>query len=305
MKLRGQGYRCTGAAAALLCALSAVTCTVGTAKEVTTGLAALNAVCRSAIDRRDFDEALRLCKRVSLDASKLAPGSPEHIASVVNIGDIKNLVENYVDAEAYYASALMLVERADGNDSAAAAELLATLVEMKIKRGKFLDAEVVMHRLLAMREKAAGPQDAGVAIVRARYADLLSQSRQFAEAELAYGHAIGVLEHSGAEAAGAYELAVRHLAEMYERRSQYNQAEVQYQRLLNIVERRASGDGTLATTLDRLAHVCEEQNKWSQAIALYQREMSTLSAANASPEIAQTIQIKLTELSSMSLQSAP
>ncbi|HEY0342772.1 MAG TPA: tetratricopeptide repeat protein, partial [Steroidobacteraceae bacterium] len=260
---------------------------------------------RAAIDRRDFDEALRLCKRVSFDASKLAPGSPEHIASVINIGDIKDLVENYVDAEAYYASALVLVERADGKDSAAAAQLLTTLVEMKVKRGKFLDAEVVMQRLLALREKAAGPQDTGVAIVRTRYADLLSQSRQFAEAELAYGHAIGVLEHGGAEAADAYALAVRHLAEMYERRSQYNQAEVQYQRLLNIVERRATGDGTLATTLDRLAHVCEEQNKWSQAAALYQREISTLSATDASPEVAHAIQAKLTELSSASRQSAP
>jgi tetratricopeptide (TPR) repeat protein len=141
------------------------------------------------------------------------------------------------------------------------------MIEIKAKRGKFLDAEVLMQRLLATLERTAGAEDAAVAVARTRYADLLSQSRQFPEAEEAYGRAIGVLEHAGTGSADAYARAVRHLAEMYERRAQYSQAEVQYRRLLDIVERRALGAEALATTLDRLANVCEQQNKWSDCAA--------------------------------------
>jgi len=285
MRRGGPGHRRAGAAAALLCGLTAVACPAAFSAQVAAGLAALNRVCRSVIDRRDFEEALRLCKRVSFDASKLAPGSQEHIASLINIGDIKSLVDNYVDADAYYASALLLAERKEGKDSAQAAELLTTLVETKVKRGKFLDAEALMRRLLAIREKAAGAQDTA--------------------AELAYGRAIGVLERGGAETADAYALAVQHLAEMYERRSQYHQAEMQYRRLLNIVERRTPAGGLLATTLDRLARVCEEQNAWPEATAFYQRELNTLSAANAPPQAMQTLQAKLAELRSAPPQPTP
>ena len=305
MRRGGPGHRRAGAAAALLCGLTAVACPAAFSAQVAAGLAALNRVCRSVIDRRDFEEALRLCKRVSFDASKLAPGSQEHIASLINIGDIKSLVDNYVDADAYYASALLLAERKEGKDSAQAAELLTTLVETKVKRGKFLDAEALMRRLLAIRENAAGAQDTAVAIVRTRLADLLSQSREYPEAELAYGRAIGVLERGGAETADAYALAVQHLAEMYERRSQYHQAEMQYRRLLNIVERRTPAGGLLATTLDRLARVCEEQNAWPEATAFYQRELNTLSAANAPPQAMQTLQAKLAELRSAPPQPTP
>jgi tetratricopeptide (TPR) repeat protein len=288
----------------LLCGTSALAWSAAPADQVTAGLEALNAVCRSNIDSHNFDAALRLCKRVSFDASKLAPGSQAHIASLINLGDIKSLVENYIDADAYYASALALVERVEGKDSPQAAQLLTMMVEIKTKRGKFLDAEVLMQRLLATLERTAGAEDAAVAVARTRYADLLSQSRQFPEAELAYSRAIGVLEHAGAAWTDPYALAVRHLAEMYERRSQYIQAEVQYRRLLDIVERRALGAETLATTLDRLANVCEEQDKWSEAAKLYRREMSTLSAS-AAPEIMGRIQTKLSELDSVERRPIP
>jgi len=80
-------------AALLLCTLPALVCSAPPPDQVATSLAALNAVCRSAIDSHNFDTALRLCKRVSFDASKLAPGSQAHITSLINIGDIKSLTD--------------------------------------------------------------------------------------------------------------------------------------------------------------------------------------------------------------------
>jgi tetratricopeptide (TPR) repeat protein len=291
--------------ASLLGGLSILASSAALCDPVTTQLAALNAVCRSAIDSRDFDNALRLCKRVSFDASKLAPGSQEHIASIVNLGDIKSFVENYVDADAYYASALALVESAASKDSPQAADLLTIMVETKVKRGKFLDAEILLQRLLAMRERATGPQDPQVAIVRTRYADLLSQSHQFPEAELAYGRAIGVLERAGTESTEAYALAVQHLAEMYERRSQYIQAQVQYRRLLDIVERGSLGAEARAMTLDRLAHICEERKEWPEAAGLYRNEMSVLGSTGAAAQTIDRVQAKLAELESAQRPPTP
>ena len=229
------------------------------ANEVTHGLRALNGVCRSAIARGDYDEALRVCKRIGFDVATMAPASQEYVESLVNLGDIKAFVENYVDADSYYAAALQLVDRTDGQDSERVAQLLTRLVEFKVKRGKYLDAEVLAKRLLSIREEAAGADDAGVAVARARYADLLAVGRQFPQAEAAYGEAIAVLERGGAQTAPAFALAVQHFAEMYARRAQYKQAEVQYQRLRDIVELRALGDTLLATALQGLAYARERQ----------------------------------------------
>jgi poly(beta-D-mannuronate) lyase len=227
--------------------------------EITRGLKSLNAVCRTEIDRGDYGEALRVCKRIGLDAEKMAPGSDEHVAGLVNMGDIKALVGNYVDADSFYGAALALVDRTGVRDGNQAAQLLTKLVEFKVKRGKYLDAELMARRLLSIREKAAGAQDAGVAVVRVRYADLLAASRQFPQAEAAYAQAIAVLERGGVQTAPAHALAVQRLAEMYARRAQYKQAEAQYQRLLELVELRALGDALLATARQGLAYAREQQ----------------------------------------------
>jgi tetratricopeptide (TPR) repeat protein len=264
------------------------------AHDIRSGLSALNQLCRSTIDRADYDEAQRVCKRINFDAEKMAPGSPEHIASVLNMGDIKARVENFVDADAYYASALQLVERAEGPQSEAAARILSSLIEFKVRRGKYLDAVVLAKRMLAIREKVPGPPDLNVAITRARYADLLSQSHQFPEAEAQYKRAIAVLETAGTPE--VYARSVQRFGEMYERRAQFKQAEQQYRRLVSIVEGSALGYRLLAGAYDRLAYVCEQQDKVSEAAAFYRKAMATLQGTSAPPEVVARIQAQLAAL---------
>ena len=141
-----------------------------------------------------------------------------------------------------------------------AAALLATLVETKVRRGKFLDAELLMKRLLTTREATAGAQDPEVALLRIRYADLLTERHQFPEAELAYSAAVAVLADGGAATVTAYAMGVQHLAELYERRAQYQQAERQYRLLLQLVERNWPGSARLADTQDRLGYVRDQQD---------------------------------------------
>lgn len=248
--------------------------------DVATGLAAFNQLCRRTIDTGDYNEAARICKRVNFNAAKLAPASVEHVASIANMGDIKALEANFVDADALYANALRLVDDHGGADSAAAAALLERLVEFKVKRGKYLDAQVLAKRVLSMREKVAGVDDVGVAVVRVRYADMLAESHQFQEAEAAYRQAISVLARGAPGRAVDHARAIQHLAELYERRGQYQKAEVQYLRLAEMVDIEGLGAAQRASALQRLAYVCHEQDRQSEAAACTQRAADLVSATD-------------------------
>jgi tetratricopeptide (TPR) repeat protein len=295
------------ATAKITLAMLALQCAASPARagDVSSGLAALNRLCRSAIAHADNDEALRVCHRVGNDLARLAPGSTEQIASLVNIGDIKTKVENFVDADAYYSAALKLTEKADGPQSAGVAALLATLVETKVTRGKFLDAEALMKRLLATREAAAGADDPEVALVRLRHADMLAESHQFPEAELAYTAAVAVLAAGGAATVTGYADGLQHLAELYERRAQYQQAERQYRLLLHQVEQSWPASARLPDTLARLAYVCDQQDKRSEAEALYRRALAVAQAPGATTEIAARIQTRLAERTAIPLAPTP
>jgi tetratricopeptide (TPR) repeat protein len=271
-------------------------------RDVASGLDALNRLCRETIERRDYDEAQRVCKRISFDAEKMAPGSQAHITSLLNMGDIKARVENFVDADAYYTAALRVAERTLGAGSPAAAEILTALVEFKVRRGKYLDAAELAKRSLAIRERNVGPSDVGLAIVRARYADLLSQSHQFLQAEAVYRRALAVLEQSGAQHAEAFARTVQHLGEMYERRALYQQAEQQYRRLVAIAERNGLDFRLLAGAFDRLAYVCEQQDKVAEAAMFYRRAMTTLSGTPTQPEIVARLQSQLAALEATQVQ---
>ena len=328
--LRAASRRLSLCCAPIAVALIALASQPASAHDVAGGLEALNQLCRATIEKRDYDEAQRICKRISFDTEKMAPGSQAHVDSLRNMGDIKARVENFVDADAYYSTALRLVERAVGPDSEAAAEILAPLAEFKVKRGKYLDAAALAQRALAIREKAAAapndlreraaaprsavggqamaapskvvgqmtavPSDVNVAVLRARYADLLSQSHQFLEAEAVYNRALAVLAQSGAANAETYARTVQHLGEMYERRAQYWQAEQQYRRVVDIVERNSLSYRLLAGAYDRLAFVCEQQDRVADAALYYRRAVSTLSGTAAAPEVLARIQAQLTAL---------
>jgi poly(beta-D-mannuronate) lyase len=239
------------------------------------GIAALNGMCKERIGSEDYEGALRVCKRVRFDVEKIAPGSKEHIESLVNLGDIKILQEDYVDADAYYTAALTLLERAPAAEPAQVSALLQALVEIKVKRGQVTEAEPLMKRALEIQENANTPASK-VAVLRARYADLLAETRQFLEAEQAYKQAITVLERDGPGTREALALAFQRQGEMYERRAMVSHAESSYRRLLEVASLGSPGNASLVTALDRLAHLCEDQGRPVEARKLYQREMLAL-----------------------------
>jgi len=293
---------------AALLAFAVATATVAQAEEVASGLAALNSVCKARIKSGDYEDALRVCKRVRFDAEKMAPGSPQHIESLVNLGDIKMFDENYVDADAYYTSALEWVERATEPSKEPGATdvptLLATLVELKVKRGRLAEAEPLLKRALELQEKSNAPASK-VAVIQARYADLLADGRQFLEAEEAYKQAISVLERSGPSMAQGLMLALQGQGEMYERRAMLSHAEMSYRRLLELAVQGTPGNPQLITALDRLADICEQQGRPAEAKTLYQREMAALLAGPGVPmTAANRVRSKLADLDAANGTSA-
>ena len=259
-------------------------------------LDALNGLCRKAIKEQTAEEAQRVCKRVSLDAQNMAPGSSAHIDSLLNMGELKARGNNYVEADASYSSALTLIEASSGAQSEQAADVLMLLIEYRVRRGKYVDAAGLARRALAIRQRTAGANSIGAALTRARYAELLSQSHQFIEAETEYGTAISVLEHAGSSSAESFALTVQHLGEMYERRAQYPQAETQYRRVVHIIEQNGLNYRLRAAALDRVGYACEQQDKTSEAAAHYKRALSTLRGTPTPPEIITRIQARLAAL---------
>jgi tetratricopeptide (TPR) repeat protein len=265
--------------------------------QVSAGLATLNQQCRAYIDRGEYDEALRRCKSALANAEQLAPGSSEHIASLVSIGDLKRLELNYVDADLYYTSALKIVEAQQGNANAPDPNvLLDKIIAIKVKRGKFFEATQISNRLLQQQQKRAGANDAGVARLKARNADLLSQSRLFPEAEQSYLEALAVLETAGPALNAVYAQTVQHFAETYERQGKYLRAEGEYRKLLSVVQERKLGSDWEALALDRLGYMAEQQDQPTQALAFYQREMEILHASGAPAEVSQGLQSKVARL---------
>lgn len=262
-------------------------------------LTALNQLCRMSIAAGDYEEALRVCRRVSFDIAKLAPGSPEHVTSLVNIGDVKRLVANFVDADALYQDALKLVERGPGKDGPVAQALLAQIVEVKIKRGKFLDAEVLLRRALEQRKKISAPDDPVLTQLRLRHADLQSLSHQFPEAEKNYAAVIAILARGGQPMAELHRVALQHLAETLERQQKYQRAELGYLDLLSAIESAPpSPDARLSLpqVLGRIGFVVEQQGRQREAARYYARELTLLKTSGAAPDVIANLEARLSTL---------
>lgn len=250
----------------------------------------LNGLCRASIAAGDPEEALRLCRRVGFDIARLAPGSPAHIASLINVGDVKWAAGNYVDADSWYQDALGLIVRSQGADFAAALPLVERIVETRLRRGRYLEAEQTLRQALAMLPSTLPPGDLGRARLRLRHADLLSQSHQFIEAERSYQEVIAIFAAGGPATAAIHRSALRHYAESLEREQKFARAEPVYRELLARLpaeaesaapDAAASGEPALdkPAILDRIGYLLVQQGRFNEAQACYRRELQLLRQA--------------------------
>jgi len=272
----------------------------------------LNGLCRDSIAAADMEEALRICRRVSFDIARLAPGSQAHVDSLIRIGDVKWAAGNYVDADAWYREALTLI----GNDSAearaTALPLIQRIIETKLRRGSYLDAELLMQQALGLIPDSVPADDPGRTRLRLRHADLQSHSQQHSEADATYRDVIAIFAAAGPDAIGDHRQAVRRYAESLEREQKFARAEAEYRTLITLTPAGPApppligpdGDAEAVLgeieLLDRLAYTVLQQGRREEALGHYQRELLLMKAADAAPVDVASLEARLAALTSRS-----
>ena len=250
-------------------------------------VAALNQLCRNAMKGTDDEQALRICRRIRFDVGKLAPGSSTEVQSLVSLGEVQRGVGNQVDADSYYTEALAIVD--EGKNDALALELLQTLVEIKVSRGKFLEAALVMDRALKLQAEHAPEDEMARLELELKQADIQSQSHQYLVAEQHYAAGLQTLATLPTATKALTATAVQGLAETLERQQKFERAEHEYLRLIAIGEpaiaSRSSRPLYAAQLFDRLGFVTEQQGRTAESIAYYQQALTLLQNAEGASSL--------------------
>ncbi len=88
---------------------------------------------------------------------------PDVAADLVNLGNIQQELENYVQAEAYLRRALGIYESWYGKDHSEAARIMAALSRTLVLEGKLDEAAALINQALPILERVHGPMHAHVA----------------------------------------------------------------------------------------------------------------------------------------------
>lgn len=253
------------------------------ASAINSELDALNQLCRKATASGDYEDAAAVCRRARFDASKLAPGSSEHIASIVNEAELKVILNNHPDAVALYGYAVTLVERRKPG-TVEAAELLAHKAESQIYRGKNYEAEVILRRALQIREKVQGPEAFDTSVTRVRYGDVLGFLQQPFESHFAYVKSLVAFEKGGIAAREQYLRTRLRIAELLSRQLRFEEAASEFNRLLQDSQAAPLVSSYSTVALDRLAWISANRGKIEEAIDFYNRELAELQANSGSAD---------------------
>ncbi len=260
-------------------------------------LDALNQLCRQATASGDYSEAAAVCRRARFDASKLAPGSNEHIASLINEAELKVKLGNHVDAVDIYGRALQMVERKPGGgNSAEAAVLLERRAESQMARGKNYEAELILRRALEIRDKLFGPTSIKTAITRVRHADTLTILQQQFDALEQYRKALKVFEAGGIETRDRYLATRLSIAELLSRQSRREEAEVEFNRLLDDAQKPPRKSEYVIAAYDRLAWLQGLKGNVDDARGIYQREIDEIGTSGLRKDLMPQINERLKAL---------
>lgn len=262
--------------------------------EAEDSLSALNAVCRKQIDAHSED-ADAICRRVTFNLSKLAPGSPEHIQSIINLGDIRLLDKHYIDAAPFYTTALALSDKRDKN-SLATAKILETLAFTKLSYAKYDDARGYAERALAIRDRLGIGHGVEASVTRVMLGDLLAVLTDFPLAESTLKQARDDLAAAGPGARMEYLNAQKHLSDLYELQHRYELAYDAFTRLLSIAAAEPPIVAMVGRAHEELGWICSELHRDDEAHMHYSKALEILKEIGGDPSVVASIELRLQKL---------
>ena len=232
---------------------------------------------REALARGDFQKAEALLNKAvdrDIEAAKQLEDIAEErmlsaAASMVEIGELKEIQLDYREAVSYYRQAS---ESAPKGRDLILAEYLGKWGVVSYLWGKYGEAEKPLTRSLEIREKALGPEHPNVADSLNNLALLYRTQGKYTEADPLYKRALKIWEKAlGPEHPNVAD-SLNNLAGLYHSQGKYTEAEPLYKRALKIGEKALGPDHPhVATVLENMAGLYRQIGKEDEAEKLEAR----------------------------------
>jgi CHAT domain-containing protein/tetratricopeptide (TPR) repeat protein len=150
---------------------------------------------RWRVERGGDEDTLRLAREaLSLKEALLAPSDAGVVASVNNLGVVRELLGDYAEARALYERALAMQTSALGPDDPALARTLTNLGILTRTTGDLEAAERHFGRALEIRETSLPPGDARVGFAHLNVASVQWEAGDHAGSRRSAGRAVAILE---------------------------------------------------------------------------------------------------------------
>jgi tetratricopeptide (TPR) repeat protein len=181
----------------------------------------------------------------------------------------------YAEAESLYKRALVIAERALGENSPSIATILSNLADVYEAQHRYAQAEPLHKRAVAIREKALGPNHPDVAMSISELAAMYWRQGRYPEAEPLLKRALAIREKALAPDNPDVATSLNNLGALYERQGRYGDAELLYKRALAIREKVLGPDHPdVANSLNNLALLYKVQSRYADAEPLYKRALA-------------------------------
>ncbi|GAB6179037.1 FxSxx-COOH system tetratricopeptide repeat protein [Desulfotomaculum defluvii] len=196
---------------------------------------------------------------------------------LTNLATIYSEQGKYGQAKPLYERALALKEKTIGPEEISVADSLLILAKLYLKQGEYDKAKHLLYRALAISEKIlpeVGPENLGVIPVLNDLALLHQSQAQYDQAEPFYQRSLAILEKVLGSKHPETSIAIERLALLYKDMRRYTDAEDLLIRDIEIWEELDPEDLKEAESLNRLANIYFEQEKYEEAKPLYQRTLA-------------------------------
>jgi tetratricopeptide (TPR) repeat protein len=217
----------------------------------------------------------RLREALAFADTRLAPGAPETVPILNELGVTSKYCGKFAQGEQYYRRALTILQAAHGKDHPTIATIYHNLGGLAHARGDYAAAEPLARKAVEIRERHHDPSHPAVAADKAALAPILDALGKQDEAENLLQQVLTTyIDHED-----RYEIGVtlHNLGSIAYRRGQIDAAEQHLARALDLKEDLLGPDHPeLAATLNNLGLVRHTRGDLANARAMYQRAITIL-----------------------------
>jgi len=202
-------------------------------------------------------------------AREIQPDNPQVLDRLANVLEVQ---AKYQEAEQLHQLALVINERAFGEDNIHIAPVLNNLALVYMNEGKYAEAEPLYRRAIPIVEKAHGPESLPLATLLDNLGSLYDYEGRYADGEPPLRRAVAIAEKAPIPETHDLAIFLANLASNSDIQGRYAEAESLYKRALAIDEKlRGPEHPDVGSMLNNLALVYDHEGRYREAEPLYKR----------------------------------